>query len=1308
MGKYRKRFNEKARSGMLAKQAALKRARNKQFARYEDEAEAADNNSTEGHAKGDVEQDSNAEILKPMTDEEKLERKRKMEENLYSENSKETKMSKSKKKRLDKYIEHQLKREEKKILLEKLSHTKVDSSLYAPSKLLGSGKQTKKEQMVEALELEKQGRGDERTKDILFEEREVKNWEDDPDSFPQTNTYDNSDSDEEEDELEKFGGSTSSFIDNRPAKFGGSGMGFGFANLPKVEKKAAIPKKKYSWRMRVEDEEKKRSKFEDDQDFESSEEGEGEDEKDEEVSEEEEDGEDSSDEEEHDDVEKEVVSKESEDTSDIEEDVERGSDDGLEEGSGEDSEEDSDEDSEEDSEEDSDEDSDEDTPRLLQNKPKHSKSAESFKEWAEQQVRKLEGRETEMVNAELSEELKQQLSIPTVHEEDIDHSSDEENYVPINKNLKREAFFVDVTRTDDIQKLRMQLPVFAAEHKIMEAIYHHDCVVICGETGSGKTTQVPQFLYEAGFGNLNSPLYPGMIGVTQPRRVAAVSMAERIGNELGDHGKKVGYQIRFDNTIKNEGTADGTALKFMTDGVLLREMMADFLLTKYSVIIIDEAHERNINTDILIGMLSRILKLRRQYNEKNPDKYKVLKLIIMSATLRVSDFSENPLLFKTPPPILKVDARQYPVNVHFNKRTKAEYLDEAFRKTCKIHKKLPPGGILIFLTGQNEITSLVKKLRLEFPLKKEKNKETYDESASIKVNAKNVDIEAEEIDFSVGVIDDDRDDFDEEVENEEEEEEEGFDEEREEHQTDKDPLYVLPLYSLLPTKEQMKVFEEPPKGSRLCIVATNVAETSLTIPGIRYVVDCGRSKERRFNEETGVQSFEIDWVSKASADQRSGRAGRTGPGHCYRLFSSAVYENDFHQFSKPEILRMPVESVILSMKSIGIDQIMNFPFPTHPDRLALKKAENLLSVLGALDHESKVITDLGKNMSLFPLSPRFSKILIVSNQQGCLPYVIAIVSALSVGDPFINEHELGIAEVAKKENDDDSEEEEEVRETYQELEAKKKLRTKYYQSQAIFSKLDKFSDALKLLSATCAYEHVPLNKRAQFLENNFLRPKVMEEISKLRKQLTYIVKANTSKDGAAAATGAIDLKLPPPNKTQVSALKQMISSGFLDQISIRGDLISSDVQITNRTNIMNTPYETVYPSSHFGEEVEHFVYIHPNSVINTSGSLPPSYLVYQSLNLGSNRKEGKLSKLRMKPLADISGKQLANIAKASPLLTFSKPLGHPYAPKNVTPTKRECYVIPRFGAAIGDGSVGWDLPVTKVIQVKKNGVWEME
>lgn len=1305
MGKYRKRFNEKARSGMLAKQAALKKARNKAyFNQFEQE-------SSEKPADPQLEsqEDPNAQILKPLTDSEKNDRKRRLQEMLFAENQKESKISRAKRKRLDKYIEHQLKREEKKALLEKLSHTKIDTDKLASSKNLGKGKQSRKEEMVEALDLERQGRGDERTRDILYEHHDIKEWidsdpeeqfigenesQDDSESNNASRFANNVDSNDIEDDRDddrddkgndksegsddsddnddgddfenKFGGS--GFIDNRPAKFGGSGFGFGFNNIKRTEKKPA-PKKKYSWRSQIEQQERKKHLEEDEMDFSS-------------------DSDNSYTENSDTDKELSEIDQEDEDENEDEDDID---DDENEYNS--DAEDEDQEDANSSSEEESSDSQDnEDLPKLLANKPRHSNTAAAFKEWAEKQQKILEGAE-DVVMPTLPDHLKEQYSKRNVREEDLDHSSDEENYIPINKQSKREAFYVTINRPDEVQNMRINLPVFSEEHKIMEAVYHHDCIVICGETGSGKTTQVPQFLYEAGFGNVDSP-YPGMIGVTQPRRVAAVSMSNRVKNELGDHGKRVGHQIRFDSSIKNEGTKDGTALKFMTDGVLLREMMSDFLLNKYSSIIIDEAHERNVNTDILIGMLSRVLRLRRKKSEQDPSKVKPLKLIIMSATLRVSDFAENTTLFKTPPPIITVNARQYPVSVHFSRHTNYDYQEEAFKKACKIHKRLPPGGILVFLTGQSEITNMVKRLKSEFPFKtfsKSKKKNNNEEESEIEtmLNNKNADFENEEVDFGLKhKLHGEEEDFDWE---ESEEDEEGFEDGLEPGQSPDDPLHVLPLYSLLPTEQQMKVFEEPPKGSRLCIIATNVAETSLTIPGIKYVVDCGRSKERKYDKETDIQSFEIDWISKASADQRAGRAGRTGPGHCYRLFSSAVYEDFFSKFSDPELLRMPVESTVLSMKSMGIDQVTNFPFPTSPDRNALSKAEKILSVLGSLD-KNKKITSLGKTMSYFPLTPRFSKILIVGNQRGCLPYIIALVSALTVGDPFIGEQEVTQSDEFDRLSDED----------------KKRKLGDFRKSRTLFQRLSKTSDALCVLSAVCAFDHVPKDQQDQFLKNNFLRPRVMKEIGQLRRQITNIVKINTKLESISAILESSETKLGVPDEKQVQSIKQIIASGFIDQVAIRGDLISSELSLPKNPSIINIPYRTILSTSQLDENTDGNVFIHPNSAIANSGQMPPDMLVYQLLNTGARRKEVDLTKVRMKLLVDISGKQLANIAKGTPLLTYSKPLGNKYAPKNISPTKRECYVIPRFGAAIGSGGVGWDLPVIKTTQTKINGQWVIQ
>lgn len=276
------------------------------------------------------------------------------------------------------------------------------------------------------------------------------------------------------------------------------------------------------------------------------------------------------------------------------------------------------------------------------------------------------------------------------------------------RDIQQTAFHVAITRSADVENARSKLPIVAEEQNIMETIRNNDCTIICGETGSGKTTQVPQFLLEAGYGCPDGPC-PGLIGVTQPRRVAAVSMARRVAQEIGDLSDKVSYQVRFDSSVSSK-----TALKFMTDGILLREVSQNFLLSKYSVIVIDEAHERSVNTDILISILSRIVATRRTLANESV-KHKPLKLIIMSATLKITDFTMNSALFQSgPPPIVQVEGRQYEVTVHFSKKTRRDYVEEAFEKTKRGHRKLPPGGMLVFLTGQSEIDQVAKLLRETF------------------------------------------------------------------------------------------------------------------------------------------------------------------------------------------------------------------------------------------------------------------------------------------------------------------------------------------------------------------------------------------------------------------------------------------------------------------------------------------------------------------------------------------------------------------------------------------------------------------
>ncbi|AAS53593.2 AFR222Wp [Eremothecium gossypii ATCC 10895] len=1218
MGTYRKRWNEKARAGQAAKLKELKRIRNKQFTKYDDDSEQVSD-----HPEGEETSNPNAEVLPALTAEEKEQKKRKLEE-LFT--PKETKISRKKKKRLEKFIEHQLKREEKKEIISKLQDYKIDTSILTSSKGLGHGRKTRKEEFAEALKLEKQGLGDEQTREVLYEEHKVRSWEADNADGSGSSGGGSDDDSGEDDEVDAP--QRSVFVDNRPAKFGGFGSGFSFANAVVVDKgKSRESKKKYNWRQRLEQEERRKHEKDDDNDFASDSESES-----------------------NDDVETSDSSSAAEDDSQPEDDT---------------------------SKEDTD-------PENKIDKFKHSKVGEQFKEWANSEMKRIEGRDKEYVLPTLEYKVEARVRM-----EDLDDGLQADN-VPVDESSTRKAFVVDVQRPDTLQAVRMQLPVFAEEHRIMEAIHHNDVVIICGATGSGKTTQVPQFLYESGYGHPDAPDTPGMIAITQPRRVAAVSMAKRVGSELGNHGDKVAYQIRFDSTTKED-----TRVKFMTDGVLLREMMNDFRLTKYSCIIIDEAHERNINTDILIGMLSRCVKLRAKEHSVDPVKNKKLKLIIMSATLRVADFSENSSLFATPPPVLEVEARQYPVAIHFNRKTSFDYAEEAFKKTCKIHRRLPPGAILIFMTGQQEITHMVKRLRNEFPFAKNASTrlEMESELPTVKVNPETTDMEVEDIDFSVKISQEEYDDGLSDAEGEhteDSEEEEGFEEELEEGQSENDPLYVLPLYSLLPTKEQMKVFADPPKGSRLCVVATNVAETSLTIPGVRYVVDCGRSKERNYNEESGVQSFEIEWISKASADQRSGRAGRTGPGHCYRLYSSAVYERDFQQFSRPEILRMPVETVVLQMKSMSIHRVTNFPFPTPPERTALGKAVELLQHLGALDESERITAD-GRKMSLFPLSPRFAKMLLVSDEQGCLPYIVAIVSILSVGDPFISENELGIDQVDAQDGGV----------PHGSDEQKRQLRARFHKSRAKFSKLDPHSDVFRLLSAVSALDYVPTERRNQFLHDHFLRGKVMDEVCKLRKQVLYIIRANTSRDNVAVAIRDEELRVPVPSPTQLRLLKQMVAAGFIDQVAARADLLyPDDAPLANRAALTGIPYLPVL-ARYTRPISDAFVYVHSASVLATSSDLPPAYVVYHSLHRSAT------GTVRMRPLCDIKSTPLANVARSGCLLTYSKPLiTKGLRPHTVSAVERYCYVTPRFGAAAdSDTKIGWDLNPIPVHQKRTNGRW---
>uniref|UniRef100_A0A8C9YLN9 Activating signal cointegrator 1 complex subunit 3 n=1 Tax=Sander lucioperca TaxID=283035 RepID=A0A8C9YLN9_SANLU len=734
-----------------------------------------------------------------------------------------------------------------------------------------------------------------------------------------------------------------------------------------------------------------------------------------------------------------------------------------------------------------------------------------------------------------------------------------------NKTPSQPAVFIPVDRSPEIQEARLKLPVLAEEQVIMEAVRENPCVVICGETGSGKTTQVPQFLYEAGYAS-------EIIGITEPRRVAAVSMSHRVAKEMNLSTRVVSYQIRYEGNVTSD-----TKIKFMTDGVLLKEIQKDFLLQRYSVIIIDEAHERSVYTDILIGLLSRIVPLRNK-------KGMPMKLLVMSATLRVEDFTDNTKLFRTPPPVIKVDARQFPVTIHFNKRTPMEdYTGEVFHKICKIHRMLPPGGILVFLTGQAEVHNLCRKLRKAFPYRKETSEtmRKFKKAKQKKTSLPRIDLD----NYSALPVDEGDEDREAGIGDEEDEgsDLDIGDDPAKEKADPSIPLYVLPLYSLLAPEQQAKVFRPSPHGTRACVVATNVAETSLTIPGIKYVVDCGRVKKRFYDRVTGVSSFRVTWTSQASANQRAGRAGRTEPGHCYRLYSSAVF-GDFSLFSEAEITRRPVEDLVLQMKDLNIDKVVNFPFPTSPSAEALVAAEQLLVSLGALKEPpltsmkkgqarlSCPITPLGRAMASFPVAPRYAKMLALGRQQDCLPYVIAVVAAMTVREIFEDLDRPACSE-------DES--------------------SKLIQRRARLTQMRRLwagqgaslllGDLMVMLGAVGACEFAGCTPK--FCEENGLRYKAMVEIRRLRGQLTNAVNAVCPEVGVF-----VNPKMTPPTEHQVVCLRQIVLAGLGDHLARRvqaEDILDPKWKNGYKTPLLDDP-----------------VYIHPTSALFKT---LPDFIVYQEI-----------------------------------------------------------------------------------------------
>ncbi|KAJ4981825.1 hypothetical protein NE237_032662 [Protea cynaroides] len=483
-----------------------------------------------------------------------------------------------------------------------------------------------------------------------------------------------------------------------------------------------------------------------------------------------------------------------------------------------------------------------------------------------------------------------------------------------------------------IEKQRQRLPVFNYRTAILYLVETHSTTIIVGETGSGKTTQIPQYLKEAGWAEGGR-----VIACTQPRRLAVQAVASRVAEEMGVKlGDEVGYTIRFEDLTDQ----NVTRIKFLTDGVLLREMMDDPLLTKYSVIMVDEAHERSLSTDILLGLLKKIQRRRPE-----------LRLIISSATIEAKLMSDFFCISKRrkgkgaeehgprpEPAILSVQGRGFNVQIHYLEEPVSDYLQASVSTVMLIHDQEPMGDILVFLTGQDDIEAAAQLLTEEVQNQKKKSSR----------------------------------------------------------------LIVLPLYSGLPRAEQDLVFSPTPRGQRKVIISTNIAETSLTLEGIVYVVDSGFSKQRFYNPISDIENLVVAPISKASAKQRTGRAGRVRPGKCYRLYTEEYFLKEMPAEGIPEMQRSNLVSCVIQLKSLGIDNILGFDWPASPAPEAMVRALEVLYALGILDDDAKLTSPTGFQIAEIPLDPMISKMILSANQLGCSEEIITIAGILSVQSIWVS------------------------------------------------------------------------------------------------------------------------------------------------------------------------------------------------------------------------------------------------------------------------------------------------------------------
>lgn len=622
-------------------------------------------------------------------------------------------------------------------------------------------------------------------------------------------------------------------------------------------------------------------------------------------------------------------------------------------------------------------------------------------------------------------------------------------------------------RTDmSIKQQRESLPVYKFRKQLLDAVRDNQLLIVVGDTGSGKTTQMTQYLAEAGYGN------DGIIGCTQPRRVAAMSVAKRVAEEVGvPLGGAVGYTIRFEDC-----TSPDTKIKYMTDGMLQREILLDPDLRRYSAIMLDEAHERTIATDILFGLLKKTVKRR-------PD----LKVIVTSATLDAEKFSE----YFHGCPIFSIPGRTFPVEVMYSKEPESDYLDAALITVMQIHLTEAAGDILLFLTGQEEIDTACEIL--------------YERMKALGSTVPE--------------------------------------------------LVILPVYSALPSEMQSRIFDPAPPGGRKVVIATNIAETSITIDQIFYVIDPGFVKQNAYDPKLGMDSLVVTPISQAQAKQRAGRAGRTGPGKCFRLYTEAAYQSEMLPTTIPEIQRQNLSHTILMLKAMGINDLLHFDFMDPPPTNTMLTALEELYALSALDDEG-LLTRLGRKMADFPMEPALAKVLIASVDMSCSEEILSIVAMLSIQSVFYR-----------------------PKEKQQQADQKK---AKFH---------DPHGDHLTLLNVYNGWKRANFNNAWCF--ENFIQARQIRRAEDVRKQLLGIMNRYRHKIISCGR-----------NTTKV---RQALCTGFFRNAARK------DPQEGYKTLVEGTPVYLHPSSALFGKPSEHVIYhtlvLTTKEYMHCTTSIEPKWLV---------------------------------------------------------------------------------------------------